>query len=405
MVIFILVISCGLAYAKSPVMQMTAEEKERLKSLSTLPYLQGYFSAPELTGVIRYNRALSNKGLTLYASGHDGAAYLIDMIGHVLHEWHYKLKDIWPELVAKKIAPFWENIYLYENGDLLAIYNHGGIIKLDKDSNLLWAYKCPAHHDIDVDENGFIYTLTDDEIQPREGLSALDNSILILNPEGEPVRKISFLNAMQNSKVPEIQEYFKRVLGIILNGGEDVFHGNTLEILNGRAAESNPAFKKGNILVCMLTISSIGVIDPVAGEMVWMLGPKIWFEGQHNPNLLDNGNILIFDNHFGGSKTQSRVLEFDSQTLQHIWSYMDEGFYTDTHGTNVRLDNGNTLVVESNTGRIFELTMQGAIVWEFLNPHTTGEDNDLIAAVFAAYRIAPPFVSSWLDVEEYQRKY
>jgi hypothetical protein len=33
-----------------------------------------------------------------------------------------------------------------------------------------------------------------------------------------------------------------------------------------------------------------------------------------------------------------------------------------------RLPNGNTLIVESDAGRAFEVTAEGEIVWEFLNP-------------------------------------
>ena len=33
-----------------------------------------------------------------------------------------------------------------------------------------------------------------------------------------------------------------------------------------------------------------------------------------------------------------------------------------------RLPNGNTLITESSFGRFFEVTSQGEIVWEYINP-------------------------------------
>jgi len=33
-----------------------------------------------------------------------------------------------------------------------------------------------------------------------------------------------------------------------------------------------------------------------------------------------------------------------------------------------RLPNGNTLITESSFGRFFEVTKQGEIVWEYVNP-------------------------------------
>ena len=390
------------ATASQSASEQDSSEPEQVSAIMALPYLQGYVKAPEVTGVTRYVRSKAYRGLTLYSSGHASHASLIDMKGNVLHEWSYPLSQIFPDLVEEKATPFWDNIYLYENGDLLAIYNRGGMIKLDKDSTLIWSYKCRAHHDIDLDAAGNIYTLTADVEELKEGVRVQDNSILILSPQGERLGKMSLLQLMNRSQNEVVQSYFKRVLGITLNGREDIFHANTLEILDGSAAQHSPTvFKKGNILICMLTISSIAIIDPTVPDMIWWLGPKIWFEGQHNPTLLPNGNILIFDNHYRGSKEQSRVLEFEPFALRVVREYKPEGFHTDTHGTNVPLPNGNILVGESNMGRIFEISPDNEIVWEFLNPHTTGDNNDLIAAVFAAYRYDPSYVSSWLDVPSY----
>lgn len=369
--------------------------KDEIQALMALPYMQGYYPVPEKTGVLRYDRSLAYPGYNLYSSGHTGAAYLIDMKGKVLHEWTYPLEKIWPELARAKIAPFWENIYLYPNGDLLAVFNRGGMIKIDKDSQLLWSFPCKAHHDIDLDEQGNIYTLTEDDMVLKQGVSIVDNSILVLSPDGNPIKKLSLFKLMLKSKHPVVQKIFKRVIGIALNGGEDVFHSNTLEIFDGNSAYISPIFKKGNILTSMLTISTIAVIDPNKEDFDWILGPYLWYQGQHNPALLENSNILIFDNHLNGSKEQSRVLEFDPMTKKVIWEYKEKGFYTDTHGANARLPNGNTLIIESNKGRVFEVTKERKIVWEFLNPHTTGEKNELIAAVFALYRIHPDSVS-WM---------
>ena len=58
-----------------------------------------------------------------------------------------------------------------------------------------------------------------------------------------------------------------------------------------------------------------------------------------------------------------------------------------TAGTTKRLPNGNTLITESNNGRAFEVTPAGEIVWEFFNPYRTGENNELIAALYDVVRL------------------
>lgn len=374
--------------------------REKVGSLMALPYLQGYFKAPERANVVKYNRQLSHKGYNLYSSGHAAAACLIDMKGETMHQWAYDMEKVWPDMSKQGIAPFWENVYLYENGDLLALTHDGGLIKLDKDSRLLWSYDCHAHHDIDVDEEGNIYILTSETIPLKDDAPIIDNSIRILSPEGKLRQKLSLLQLMHKAKNPAVEPFLKRVVGIALSGGEDVFHTNTLQVLDGKSTSPAPLiFNKGNILISMLTLSAIAVIDPKSEEFVWIFGPRLWIDGQHNSTLLDNGHIMTFDNHYGGKKTQSRVVEFEPLSKKIIWEYTGPEFYTDTQGSQQRLENGNTLIVESNTGRAFEVTPDKKIVWEFLNPHTTGKDNDLIAAIYVLRRIDPADVSSWLNPE------
>ncbi len=370
---------------------------DKLKSMMALTYLQGYFKAPEKTNVTLYNRQLSNKGYNLYSSGHAAYAALIDMKGHVLHEWTYDIKKIWPQKTFEETTPFWENVYLYPNGDLLAIYHNGGLIKIDKDSKLLWSHDCSAHHDLDVDADGNIYTLTNDWTKLKTGVLIIDNAILVLTPDGKRLKKISFVRLMHQSHNASVQELLKRVVGMALANEQDVYHANTLQIIDDNSAyPDSVVFKKGNILISILTLSTIAVIDPKLEEIIWVAGPRLWIEGQHNTTLLPNGNMLTFDNHYKSQKNHSRVLEFQPLSKKIVWEYNTADFFTDTHGSQQRLNNGNTLIIEANKGRAFEVTTDKQIVWEFLNPNKTGKENDLIAAIFAMYRIDSTFTSSWL---------
>ena len=99
------------------------------------------------------------------------------------------------------------------------------------------------------------------------------------------------------------------------------------------------------------------------------LGP---WRAQHDPRFLENGNMLLFDNRGNlGEGGRSRILEFDPQTAGIIWSYYgkpDDKFSSDARGMSQRLPNGNTLITESNPGRIFEVTPDGTTVWEFIVP-------------------------------------
>ncbi|MBW2291325.1 MAG: hypothetical protein JRG94_03340 [Deltaproteobacteria bacterium] len=43
---------------------------------------------------------------------------------------------------------------------MLAIYEGMGLVKLDKDSNVIWSSDLKAHHDLEVQNDGDIYVLT-----------------------------------------------------------------------------------------------------------------------------------------------------------------------------------------------------------------------------------------------------
>jgi hypothetical protein len=61
------------------------------------------------------------------------------------------------------------------------------------------------------------------------------------------------------------------------------------------------------------------------------------------------------------------------------------------------LPNGNTLITEPDPSRAFEVTPEKDIVWEYVNPHRAGENNELIATLFDVVRFERDFAASWLE--------
>ena len=65
------------------------------------------------------------------------------------------------------------------------------------------------------------------------------------------------------------------------------------------------------------------------------------------------------------------MIEINPATDQIVWKYQDKptwNFFSPRMGIAQRLPNGNTLITESSFGRFFEVTSQGEIVWEYVNP-------------------------------------
>ncbi|HLI57043.1 MAG TPA: hypothetical protein VKY26_08410, partial [Actinomycetota bacterium] len=135
---------------------------EAAADVRAIPYLQGYKPAEDRPAVVERDPRAAYDGLNLYVSGHAAEAVLMDMHGKLLHRWRYPLRRLWPDLAADpEMAKleYWRRAYLFPNGDLLAIYEGQGLVKLDARSRVLWAHRGGTHHDLFVADDGSIYTL------------------------------------------------------------------------------------------------------------------------------------------------------------------------------------------------------------------------------------------------------
>ncbi len=392
----------------------SASESSRNETMARLEAI-GYVSGSREAGVERgttvHDGTRAGKGYNLYTSGHGPEAVLMDMAGQVLHRWRYSCRTIWPDpdepLVprkggtprgkAKKMADsgtdveFFRNIHLFPNGDLLVIFEGRGLIKLDKDSNLIWANRCGAHHDLDVRDNGDILVLTRKaRINPlvSDDQPILEDFITTLDSNGREKGRLSLLECFARSP------WYEEIWRSSENRVGDIFHTNTLFLLRETTAAIPPAFVSGRVLTSMRSLHCVAVVDLEEEKVVWARTGR--FKAQHDPRLLANGNLLLFDNL--GVPGRSRVLEFDLEKWQPLWSYRGtprQPFFSETCGTCQRLANGNTLVAESDGGRAFEVTPGGEIVWEFWNPHRAGDRQQFIASLFTIRRLESDFPVHW----------
>jgi hypothetical protein len=388
----------GKGVLKARARKLTAAQKQEMARLETLSYLSGYKTAPSLKGVTIHDEAQVLQALSLVVSAHAPEAALMDIRGKVLHTWRRSYPEArrhTPALrpPAKKYGgpKSWRRAYLYPNGDLLAIFEGWGLMKLDRDSRIQWIFPKAAHHDLFVDPAGPIYVLTRKaRIVPRinKDKPVLADYITVLSSAGEPVKEIALLEAYESSA-------FKDALRGMRRAG-DIFHTNSIQVLDGRHASRSPLFNRGNILISVLYLDSIAIIDPQTRKVVWAAS-RGWHL-QHDPTLLDNGNILLFDNQ-GGDDGMSSVIEFEPLSGKWVWGFHGgpgNPFHSAECGTAQRLLNGNTLITESLNGRALEVNRKREIVWEYYNPHRAGKNNELIATLFDVVRLDPDFPTDWL---------
>ena len=118
--------------------------------------------------------------------------------------------------------------------------------------------------------------------------------------------------------------------------------------------------------------------------------------GFANPARPDGTNSMTRDS--------SRVLEINPITLEVLWEYTLGGteryrFYSAYVSNAQRLPNGNTLVNEGMDGRIFELTPEEEIVWEYVNPFLSDDDTPS-RRIYRAYRVPYDWIPQVAQPEE-----
>ncbi len=275
---------------------------------------------------------------------------------------------------------------LQQNGDLLAIVKSRKLICVGWNSNVKWVSNMRYHHEIMIGDNDDIYVLArKDTMFFLYGLPVplLNDHIIILSTEGKIKSEISLFKPAKEklsfktvariyrwmikpSSIHEMLKNKKEEDYICKHGSVfDVFHNNTITIID-RAIEG--LCNKGDILLCNRELDLVGIMNLEREEFVWT-----WGQGHlnrpHHPTLLENGNILIFDN--GRTRKHSRIIELDPIAKEIVWQYTAQpvqNFYSAIMGSSQRLPNGNTLITESDKCRVFEVTGDGEIVWEFYNP-------------------------------------
>jgi hypothetical protein len=354
----------------------------------------------ERSGVTRYDPARALDGYTLYTSWHAPEVVLVDMSGDVVRRWQLPFSEVLAQTRSDRAAvPDDEVIVrqarLLPDGDLVAVYERPdrtpygwGLARFDPEGQLRWGVIEHLHHDFALGPDGRTYALGHEiRTEPREGLAPVeapffDEFLVILSPDGDVLERISIFDAFARSP------YRNALLELadLDNLKGDYLHPNAVELVDERIAARVQGWQAGQVLVSLLEMDGLALIDPEAREVVWFMRGA-WHE-QHDPDLLPDGHILLFDNQGDlAAGMHSRILEIDPVSGSIVWQFAstdEESFYSKALGSQQVLDNGNVLITESVRGRIFEITRSGRVVWEYLNP---AELNGFHAYVMGAQRL------------------
>lgn len=325
-----------------------------------------------MKGVTYYSRLKADNGYTLFNPIGATDVLLIDMEGYIVHRWCLTSEPslhgvLLPNgnLMYAGLTKSMEELHLPM--DFRAI--GGEIVEMDWYGNVLWKAEVPyQHHDFLPLPNGHVMYPT--HLNPGSDL-----------PDELASRwKGGRLGSEYNGKIwgDEIFE--------IDRNGNMVWEWKSYEHLDPEIDALSPLedrthwhinslwlCRDGGILVSARSLSEVFKIEYPSGKVIGRYG-RGKISTQHDARELDNGNILIFDNGShrpGYVPGYSRSVEIDPNTDEIVWEYKADppyGFYSSVMGGNERLPNGNTLICESCSGTLFEVTGNGELAWEYVCP-------------------------------------
>ena len=366
-------------------------------------------------------------GYTLFTARRGGSSYLIDMEGRVINMWPGEtgrdafLMDNGD--IIRTISPGDRDMPFAEGTG----YGDGKVERLTWDGDLVWEWEIDnpdwfVHHGVEVLPNGnfmlivWEYKTLDEAVAMGLNPDGMENdtfwpdAVIEVDPTiGEVVwswhtwdhliqdfdaSKPNYGNPLENPNRVDIN--YARPLARQDNALGDWMHAN--------AVDYDP--ESGLIVLSVRDLDELWVIDHnltteeaagPAGDLLFRWGnPEAYGAGnadnrqlfrQHDVQWVPTGypnagNIMLFNNRMSDADAgdYSAVIEISPPVDMHsdhgnqaniIWRYQADpvsDFYSPFQSGVQRLPNGNTLIVAAWGGHLFEVTTDGAIVWDYVNP-------------------------------------
>ena len=347
-------------------------------------------------GVTIWDPINAQRGFTLYTSGEGPVARLVTMTGALVHEWSIPYSKVWKQQTAAVQEPQTDNLVFLRharvmpNGDLIAVFEAAGhmpagygMVKVGKDSKPLWSYPQRAHGTFDVAPDGRIFVLVQairEDDEPPSMLEApfLEDFLAVLSPGGKQTAKISLVDALERSR-------FASLLSKVPPGVHDPLGATSVQYMGGAAVKGIPESAGERVLLSFGGLDTVAVLDVPGKQIIWAArGP---WQDQHEALVLPDGDLMVVD---APDDKDSRAQQIDMSTSTVIWSFgggTDQPFSSTARLSAQRLGNGNTLLTESDAGRLIEVDKTGTVVWEYTNPKRGGPDGAHIPVIASGQRI------------------
>ena len=392
--VFLLGLAAGrYDWMPSKILEVAETGSRALTATGELPWYYKALDPPYPAPIT--HRAGAQAGLNLVTRlGRDAAlaAEILDMDGQVLQRWDVDWFTVWPDAThlpphvvpRRRMETHVHGAVVMSNGDLVFNYEHLGLVRLNRESEVVWRLPYQTHHSVTMDERGHLWVCGQRERSEPDAALPLrvpvydEYTIVEVSPEGRILEEWVLSDLLrQNGR--EGLYYMGPPLAHLLVR-DDLLHLNDVEPFPSTMAEG--FFKHGDVMVSLRNVNTVLVFNRETGMITYVA--EGMFIRQHDADFIDGQRFSVFDNNprshlhplaaLDGSPPdpadRSRIVIVTAPG-QEQQEYLAGGpsfpFYSPIMGKHQWLANGNLLVTESTGGRAFEVNARGEMVWEYYN--------------------------------------
>lgn len=348
-------------------------------------------------GLTVYDPTRAYNGYNLFFPFGQKDGWLIDMEGRIVHRWR---------------TPYSPGChgYLLPNGNILhegrlkspdeigygwteEFSGVGGLLsEIDWDSNIVRQIETPlSSHDFTVTPRGTIMYIC---WEPK-GIVPPDIAAKVKG--GRPGTELD--GQMWGDVIVEVDRDGNRVWEWLAYEHLDPEIDSICPLENRSQwpyINSVQVWSDGSIFLSTRYLNQVTRIEYSSGKVIGRYGKGEIYH-QHDARELSNGNLLVFDN--GTHRPEygpeySRVVEIDLKTDKVVWEYKanpPSDFFSSHSSGCERQSNGNTVIVETDKGRMFEVTLKGEMVWEYVYPRYMFFQGNTCNWVWRVHRYGPDY--------------
>jgi hypothetical protein len=299
----------------------------------------------------------------------------IDQINGLIDTSRPEFEYLGRDKNAKRYRMF--HPFLTEDSGLI-FHGSSALVKIDKNSQLVWQNQDEFHHSIEQDHEGNFWVPSsiypyqiDKKYVGLEYGNYVDDAITKVSADGEILFQKSVTNILIENNLSAL------IFG--LTGKffmKDPIHLNDIEPV----LSDGPHWKQGDLFLSLRHQAMIILYRPSTNKIIWKgVGHT---SVQHDVDILDDHRISIFNNNAyylynvqdvdGNNEVVIYDFTTDSYTKYLNESLKQYDVKTITEGRSEILYNGDLSIEEQNYGRLLFFNKDASLQWQYVNRADNG---------------------------------